>query len=94
MQQLAELDVLPEVIETSLVRDDGTETKKVCVCRVSFNARETIKEKADVSDGVVDNVLVLVNGDKQYAAEVKALKKGVMLGDKQEKAGKRVQGEK
>lgn len=43
LQQLAELESLPETTETSLVEWDGTEIKKVTISWVGFDARETMK---------------------------------------------------
>jgi hypothetical protein len=81
LQELAELDSLPETIDTTQVEPDGTEIKKVKICHVSFNEREKMEEKADVSSGIGDNVIVMFNGGQRYAMVVNSLNEGSQAGE-------------
>jgi hypothetical protein len=80
LQQLAELDSLPETIDTIQIRPDGTELKRVKICLVSFEDRKKMKEKADVSSGIGDNVIVVSQGEQRYAMVVNLLDKGAPAG--------------
>ncbi|KAK4041126.1 hypothetical protein C8A01DRAFT_15105 [Parachaetomium inaequale] len=77
--QLAELDSLPETIETTQIEHDGTEVGAVTICHVSFDEMRKLEERAEVSDGIADGIYVLFRGKRRYAATVKALKEGITL---------------
>ena len=79
LQQLAELDALPETIETTQFDWDEAETKNVLISHVSFSEMERVKGKAEVLIGITEEVYVLFRGKKRYAAVVKALNEGVTL---------------
>jgi hypothetical protein len=77
--QLAELDSLPETIETTQIERDGTEIGPVTICHVSFDEMRRMEKRAEVSDGITDGIYVIFRGKERYAAQVKALKEGVTL---------------
>jgi hypothetical protein len=81
LQELAELDSPPETIDTAQVRVDGTEIKKVKICHVSSKEREKMEEKADVSSGIGDNVLVMFNGEERFAMVVNSLNEASQAGE-------------
>ena len=76
LQQMAELDSLPETIDTIQIRPDGTELKRVKICLVGFEDRKKMMAKADVSSGIGDNVIVMSQGEQRYAMVVNSLNKG------------------
>ncbi|KAK4099833.1 hypothetical protein N658DRAFT_452596 [Parathielavia hyrcaniae] len=80
LQQLAELDSLPETIDTSQVRWDGTEVKNVTICHVSLDEKDKIEEKAETFNGGDEHLLVMFRGKQRFALIVTALKKGVQQG--------------
>ncbi|KAL2125837.1 hypothetical protein VTI74DRAFT_2540 [Chaetomium olivicolor] len=83
LKQLAEMESVPEVIETTQIWHDGTK-KKVTICHVNFAERNRIEEKAEVLDGMDHRILVMFQGGKRYALVVKALKEGVTLEEDRE----------
>lgn len=80
LQELAELDSLPETIDTTQVRVDGTVVKKVKICHVSVKERDKMEEKGDVSSGIEDTVLVIFNGEERFAMVVNSLNEGSQAG--------------
>jgi hypothetical protein len=66
---------------TSQVDLDGQEIRKVAICDVDSDEWDRIKEKADVSCGIVADVTVMFNGTMRFAGIVKALKEGATLSD-------------
>jgi hypothetical protein len=81
LQKLAQMESLPEVIETIQVDVYDTEIKKVTICHVDHDTLEGIEEKADVSHGIDTGIMVMLEGKGRYAWTVTALKAGVTLGD-------------
>ncbi len=81
LQKLAETESLPKVTVTSQVDIHGLELKKVTICDVSYAEWKRMREKADVSPGIVEGVMVMFEGKQRFAGVVKAVKEGVTLGD-------------
>jgi hypothetical protein len=79
LQGLAELESLPDIIET--------EVKRVTICHVSWEERKRIEEKAEVSQGVEESIIVIFDGRQRAAIEVTSLKKGVELVQQGEERG-------
>ncbi len=84
LQKLAEMESLPEVIVTSQVDVYDRELKKVTICDISYAEWERVQEKADVSIGIVEGIMVMFKGKRRWARIVKALKEGVVLEDEDE----------
>lgn len=81
LQQLIEADSLPETIETSRVDYHTNEIGKVRICHVSFEEKDKMEEKAEISDMIGrDTILVMFNGRRRVAMVVHALKQGVSVG--------------
>jgi hypothetical protein len=78
LQKLAELESLPETIETVLVDDykiyKNQEEERVVICHVNWEEREKLEQKAEVLAEVRSGVTVMFRGGKRYAMVVKALK--------------------
>lgn len=91
LQQLAEMESLPEVTETSQVDLDGAEIRRVMICDASFEENKKMREKAEVLAGVTEHIFVLFNGNERYAMVVTRLKEGVTLagGDRTDESAKR-----
>ena len=81
LQKLAETESLPEVTVTIQVELDGQEIQKVAICDVSTAEWKKMKEKADVSPGIVEGIRVMFKGKRRFAGVVHSLKEGVTLGD-------------
>ena len=79
LRQLAELDALPETIETTQIDWHDVEIKKVLISHVSFSELGRVRAKAEVLLGIAEETCVLFRGKKRYAAVVKALNEGVTL---------------
>jgi hypothetical protein len=81
LQHLIEADSLPESIETSQLDYHDKEIKKVRICHVSLEEMKKMEEKADVSEQIgVDTLLVMFDGRPRIARVVHALKEGVTVG--------------
>ncbi|KAL2129407.1 hypothetical protein VTI74DRAFT_7835 [Chaetomium olivicolor] len=86
LKQLAQLESVPEAIETIQIQRGGPE-KKVTICHINFDERDKIEEKAEVIDGSFNNIIVRFRGGKWYALVVKELKEGITL-EETEQSGK------
>ncbi|KAK4234100.1 hypothetical protein C8A03DRAFT_38142 [Achaetomium macrosporum] len=82
LQQLAELESVPETIDAVLIKENGRETNKpVTICLVDWDVQERIHEKAVAADGMAEHNIVLLQEQERYAMVVTALKEGVKLGN-------------
>ncbi len=82
LQQLAELESLPETLETIQVDWwSEAEIKQVLIAHVSLAELERMEGKSRVSSGMSDRRCVLFQGKKRFAAVVQALNEGVTLED-------------
>jgi hypothetical protein len=79
LQHLAELESLPQTMETSQVSWDVVEPKRVTICHVSREERKRIEEKAETLLDKEESILVMFQGEKRSAILVTALKKGAEL---------------
>ncbi len=82
LRQLAELETLPETIETAQVDwSDESEIKKVVISHVNYDGMEKMEAKAKVLSGLGEWTCVRFRGKKRFAATVLALNEGVTLED-------------
>lgn len=90
LQQLAELESVPETIETTLLKEDGTKTeKRVTISHISVEEQKKIQEKADIVRDTMGMFTVLFQEKERYAMVVKSLKEGVTLDEDDSEAGDR-----
>lgn len=80
LQRLIEADSLPDTIQASQVDYDNNEIKKVRICQVDYENKNKLKEKAEISEMIGrDTILVMFNGQRRIATVVHALKEGVSV---------------
>lgn len=80
LQRLAELDSVPQVIQTALVVEEGIETEKpVTICHVGYDGKDKVEEKANVEPGMSGKFTVMIRGERRNAMVVRSLKEGVTL---------------
>ncbi|KAL2023356.1 hypothetical protein VTK56DRAFT_3094 [Thermocarpiscus australiensis] len=70
LQQLAELDSLPEIMETKQIEEDGTQ-RRVIISSINPKEKRKMEEKADV---LTDGPIVWFRDTKRFALVVKSLK--------------------
>jgi hypothetical protein len=79
LQRLAEMESVPEVLEATLIRENGNPTKKqVKICHVNYDEREKLGEKGEV-EFFRGKFMVMIRGERRYAVAVQPLKEGATL---------------
>ncbi|KAL2165948.1 hypothetical protein VTG60DRAFT_3568 [Thermothelomyces hinnuleus] len=80
LQQLIELESVPETLETIVVRENGVDTERpVRICHVSDQERERLAEKANILYDYTTSFLVLFEEKKRIPIRIESLKEGVSL---------------
>lgn len=84
LQKLAGIKSLPKVTETAQVGVDDREIRKVNICAVVYEELRRMEDKAEIVDGLDENLTVMFQGKPRFAMVVRALKEGVSLGEENE----------
>ncbi|KAL2017001.1 hypothetical protein VTK56DRAFT_2682 [Thermocarpiscus australiensis] len=80
LQQLAELESVPETLETIVIREDGISTARpVTICHVGLLEHKKIEEKANVVHDYTGRILILFQGKERYPTVIQSLKEGITL---------------
>ncbi|KAL2173911.1 uncharacterized protein P884DRAFT_264331 [Thermothelomyces heterothallicus CBS 202.75] len=80
LQQLAELESVPETVESIIVRENGVKTERlVKISYVSLEEHKRLEERANVIRDTECYIRVMFEGKERYATVIQSLKEGVSL---------------
>ncbi|KAL2173909.1 uncharacterized protein P884DRAFT_264330 [Thermothelomyces heterothallicus CBS 202.75] len=80
LQQLIELESVPETLETIVVTENGADTERpIRICHISNQERERLIEKANILYDYTASFLILFEEKERIPIRIESLKEGVLL---------------